>query len=44
MLLADAGACSYSGLHQRTGQPLSVATGMFVQFLDASLTAIGRQS
>lgn len=41
--LADAGAHSYSGLYQRTGQTISVATGMFIQFLDASLTAIERQ-
>jgi len=38
--LADAGARSFSCLYQRSGQTLSLAMGMFLQFLEAELQAI----
>ena len=41
--LADAGARSFSGLYQRSGQTTSVAMGMFLQFLEAALQAIGQR-
>lgn len=41
--LADAGARSWSCLYQRTGQSMAVAMGMFLQFLEAELEALGRQ-
>ena len=41
--LADAGARSVSCLYQRSGQTTTVAMGMFLQFLEASLIAIGQR-
>lgn len=41
--LADAGARSHSCLYQRSGQTTTVAMGMFLQLLDASLTSIGKR-
>jgi len=41
--LADAGARSFSCLYQRSGQTTSVAMGMFLQFLEAALQAIGQR-
>ncbi len=41
--LADVGARSHSCLYQRTGQTTTVAMGMFLQLLDASLTRIGKR-
>jgi hypothetical protein len=41
--LADAGARSFSCLYQRSGQTTSVAMGMFLQFLEAALMAIGQR-
>ena len=41
--LADAGARSYSCLYQRSGQTTTVAMGMFLQFLEAALTAIDKR-
>jgi DNA-binding transcriptional LysR family regulator len=41
--LADPGARSHSCLYQRTGQTTTVAMGMFLQLLDASLTRIGKR-
>lgn len=41
--LADAGARSHSCLYQRTGHTTSVAMGMFLQFLEAELMAIGKR-
>ena len=41
--LADAGARSHSCLYQCSGQTTTVAMGMFLQLLDASLGAIGKR-
>ena len=41
--LADAGSRSFSCLYQRSGQTTSVAMGMFLQFLEAALMAIGQR-
>ena len=38
--LSDAEADSRIGLYQRTGQSSTVATGVFVQFLDEALGAL----
>ncbi len=41
--LADAGAHSFSCLYQRAGQTTAVAMGMFLEFLEAALLAIGKR-
>ena len=41
--LADAGARSFNCLYQRSGQTTAVAMGMFLQFLEAALQAIGQR-
>jgi DNA-binding transcriptional LysR family regulator len=40
--LTDPGARSFTCLYQRTGQATAVAMGMFLEFLEAALNAIGR--
>lgn len=41
--LTDAGARSFTCLYQRSGQTTAVAMGMFLEFLEAALNAIGRR-
>ena len=41
--LADTGAWSHDCLYQRSGQTTTVAMGMFLEFLEAQLTAIAKR-